>query len=224
MLIACWSVKGGSGTTVVAASLALLLASSASGVLLADLAGDAPAVLGLPEPAGDGLYDWLDAAADAAALDRLAIDAAPGLSLIPRGRVTSFGGAGSGRSQLPEPHERMTALAAALAARSSPCVADLGVISSQSAQLAASATSSLLVIRPCYLALRRAVAAPVRPSGVVLVDEPARALGRHDVEDVLGVPVVATVAFDPAVSRAVDAGLLAARLPRQLARSLRPAA
>lgn len=224
MLIACWSVKGGSGTTVVAASLALLLASSASGVLLADLAGDAPAVLGLPEPMGEGLYDWLDATADASALNRLAVEAAPGLSLIPRGRVTSFGGAGPGRLDRREPQDRMTALAAALAARSSTCVVDLGVISADSAQLAASATSSLLVIRPCYLALRRAVAAPVRPSGVVLVDEPARALGRHDVEDVLGVEVVATVAFDPAVSRAVDAGLLAARLPRQLARSLRPAA
>jgi uncharacterized lipoprotein YbaY len=224
VLIACWSVKGGSGTTVVAASLALLLASSVPGVLLADLAGDAPAVLGLPEPTGEGLYDWFDATADAAALDRLAVQAAPGLSLIPRGRATSFIGAGPGRLDRCEPQERMTALAAALAARSSTCVVDLGVIAPHSAQLAASATTSLLVIRPCYLALRRAVAAPVRPSGVVLVDEPARALGRHDVEDVLGVPVVATVAFDPAVSRAVDAGLLAARLPRQLARSLRPAA
>ena len=125
MLIACWSVKGGSGTTVVAASLALLLASSASGVLLADLAGDAPAVLGLPEPMGEGLYDWLDATADASALNRLAVEAAPGLSLIPRGRVSSFGGAGPGRLDRREPRDRMTALAAALAARSSTCVVPL---------------------------------------------------------------------------------------------------
>jgi hypothetical protein len=35
------------------------------------------------------------------------------------------------------------------------------------------------------------------------------------------VPVEATVAIDPAIARAVDAGLLAARLPRSLGRDLR---
>jgi hypothetical protein len=83
---------------------------------------------------------------------------------------------------------------------------------------------SLLVLRPCYLALRRAVAAPFRPSGVVLVREPGRALTRRDVEAVLGVPVRAEVDVDPAIARAVDAGLLTARLPRGLERALRDAA
>ena len=51
MLIACCSTKGGVGTSVVAAALALLLGRTADqGVVLADLAGDGPAVLGLPEP------------------------------------------------------------------------------------------------------------------------------------------------------------------------------
>src|SRR5205823_4979023 len=44
MLISCWSVKGGSGTTVVAAAIALALARSAP-VVLADFGGDAPTVL-----------------------------------------------------------------------------------------------------------------------------------------------------------------------------------
>ena len=87
----------------------------------------------------------------------------------------------------------------------------------------ASATS-LLVTRPCFIALRRALTLPVRPTGVVLVEEPGRALGRTDVEDVLGAPVVATVAVDAAVARAVDAGLLASRLPTGLGRSLRDVA
>src|SRR5260370_31120138 len=56
VLIACWSVKGGSGATVVAAALALLLArSTRGGAALADLAGDAPAAFGVPEPEGGGL-------------------------------------------------------------------------------------------------------------------------------------------------------------------------
>ena len=82
-----------------------------------------------------------------------------------------------------------------------------------------SATSgaALLVTRACYLALRRAVATPWRPDGVVLVAEPGRALHGPDIERAVGVPVVATISHDPAVARAVDAGLLAARLPRMLA-------
>ena len=78
--------------------------------------------------------------------------------------------------------------------------------------------------RACYLALRRAADPPLRPSGVVLVTEPGRALDRTDVEQVVGAPVRAEVAVDPAVARAVDAGLLASRLPRGLERALRRAA
>ncbi len=91
-------------------------------------------------------------------------------------------------------------------------------------ELLGAADRSLLVVRPCYLALRRAAAVPVRPTGVVLVTEEGRALGRRDVEQVLGVPVVAEVPVVPAIARAVDAGLLAGRVPVALATSLRSAA
>ena len=64
--------------------------------------------------------------------------------------------------------------------------------------------------------------ASLRPSGVVLVTEAGRALQARDVAGVLGVPVVAEVAVEAAVARAVDAGLLAARLPRSLGRGVRP--
>ena len=65
---------------------------------------------------------------------------------------------------------------------------------------------------------------PLRPSEVVLLSEPGRALTRADVEDCVGAPVVAEVAVDPQVARAVDAGLLATRLPRALAREVGRAA
>jgi hypothetical protein len=44
------------------------------------------------------------------------------------------------------------------------------------------------------------------------------------VEAAVGAPVVATLTLDPAVARAIDAGLLAARLPRLIQRQLRDAA
>lgn len=214
MLIACWSSKGGAGTTVVAATLALLLARRTGAAVLADLAGDAPAALGLPEPGSPGLAEWLDAGPEVPpdALARLEQEAGPGLALLHRG---------SGALA----PERADVLAALLAADHRPVVVDCGALAGDTAlTVAAGATRSVLVTRACFLSLRRALSAPVRPSEVVLLSEPGRSLSRRDVEDCLGAPVVAEVAVDPLVARAVDAGLLASRLPRSLARELDRAA
>jgi len=218
MVIACWSPKGGSGTTVIACGLAALLSRSGStaGALLADLSGDATSVVGVAEPLGPGLAEWLAAGSDvgASALVRLEVEAAAGLRLL--------AWKPPGPDHQPAPG-RAEELLDALAADRRPVVADCGPgATGAGLALAAGAQASLLVLRPCYLALRRALAAPVRPSGVVLVVEPGRALGRADVEDVLGVPVRAEVTVDAAVARAVDAGLLARRVPRSLERALRP--
>ena len=56
--------------------------------------------------------------------------------------------------------------------------------------------------------------------GVVLIEEPGRALTHADVERSVRAPIVATVGWDTRVARAVDAGLLATRLPRPLHRAL----
>ena len=214
MLIACWSPKGGSGTTVVACGLATLL-SRRGPALVADLSGDASAVLGVAEPSGPGLAEWLAAGPDvaAAALGRLEVDVGAGLRLLAwKPPVPDFRAAPG----------RADALLEALSADPRPVVADCGSGTvGAGLALAAGASVSLLVLRPCYLALRRALAAPVRPSGVVLVAEGGRALGRRDVEEVLGVPVRAEVAVEEAVARAVDAGRLARRVPRSLERALR---
>jgi hypothetical protein len=189
-------------------------------VVLADLAGDVPAALGLPEPDGPGLAGWLGAGEDtpADALARLEVPGPAGLAVLPLGGAPGLGaGPGAGH--------RGELLAAALATDPRPVVVDCGSSpAAAAAAVAAGATVSLLVTRACYLSLRRALAAAVRPSAVVLVDEPGRALGVDDIEQVLGVPVRARVAHDASVARAVDAGLLSNRLPRGLERALRHAA
>jgi hypothetical protein len=215
VLVTCWSVKGGSGTTVVATGLAVLLARrlpQGERVLLVDGGGDAPAVLGAREPTGPGWSDWLDAAdVDGGALRRLEVEVAPQLDLLPIGRG-------------PRPEEGSAdRLLGGLAGRG-VVVVDAGVASPFAFGLAAGSTMSLLVIRPCYLALRRALAAPVRPSSIVVVEDGKRALDALDIEDVLGAPVRTVVPWDAAIARCVDAGLLAARLPGALASALRAAA
>jgi len=215
MLIACWSSKGGAGTTVVATTLALLLARRAeSGAVLADLAGDAPAVLGMAEPDDPGIAGWLAAGADVPvdALARLEQPVGPALTMLSRGHG-------------PLEEARAEVLAGLLAADPRPVVADCGTAPTGAAGvLAAGADRSILVTRACFVSLRRALAAPIRPSEVVLLTEPGRSLTRRDVEECLGVAVVASVDVDPAVARAVDAGLLATRLPRGLIRELSHAA
>lgn len=214
MLVACWSSKGGASTTVVAAALALVCADREGGALLADLAGDLPAVLGAAEAHGPGLAGWLAAGDDVPvdALARLEEPVAPGVGLLHRG-------AG------PLQPERGDVLGALLGSDPRLVVVDCGTAPDGAARtIAAGADRSILVTRACFVSLRRAIEAPVRPSHVVLVAEPGRSITRHDIETYIGVPVVAVVDVDPAVARAVDAGLLATRLPRGLARELRRAA
>jgi hypothetical protein len=204
----CWALKGGSGTTLIAAALALSIRTDS---LLVDLDGELPMVIGGPEPVGQGVADWLASDAPASALAHLAVDIDRTTRLIPRGTA------------VPDAHDdRWQDLRAWLATQGS-VVIDAGT-GAPPAALVGDGVRSLLVTRNCYLALRRAALASCRPDGVVLVKEPGRALGKRDVEHSVGAPVIASVSIDPAVSRSVDAGLLVSRLPRLLTRDLRGAA
>jgi MinD-like ATPase involved in chromosome partitioning or flagellar assembly len=201
-----WGVKGGSGVSVTAAAAALEAAAHER-TLLVDLAGDQPAVLGIEEPTGQGVLDWC--AADAVtddALTRLEVRVGDGLDLLPSGRRTS------------SPPDRLNDLWATLGNDPRNVVVDAGVCADTTV---VPSGRSLLVIRSCYLALRRASRLTVRPDGVVVVLDPGRALDRRDVGDVVGAPVVATLEVDPAVARAVDAGTFARRMPPRLHAAVR---
>ncbi len=156
------------------------------------------------------MCDWLvSPTAGPADLFRLAVTVRDDVQLIPRGIAHP-------------PDDQWSRLAAALGPPAT-IIVDAGT-GCPPRPLHDAASHSLLITRPCYIALRRAQQLGVRPSGIVLVDEPGRALTSSDIEHALGVPVVAEVRLDPAVARAVDAGLLTTRLPRSLILSLRSAA
>lgn len=221
MLFALWSPKGGSGTSVVSAALAVAL-SRRRPVLLADLAGDLPAILGLaPERPVAGpsplpypsLLRWLAAGpvAESDALDALTCRITDRLDLLPLG---SRAGASPGDV----PPESGAALAAAFAGGPA-AVVDAGRAEHPFQRaLVEVADASVVVIRGCYLALRRAVDDDLvaRAAGVVVLTEPERALAPSDVADILGAPVLAAVEVTPKVARAVDAGVLLHRPPRGL--------
>ena len=151
------------------------------------------------------------------ALDRFAIDAGGGLALLPSGDGDLTGAT----------PEAGAALAVALSTDPRPTIVDAGVLGARSDPALQAfvevADASVIVVRGCYLALRRAVHIDLatRASGAVFVDEAGRSLGIRDVANVLGVPVLATVGVRASTARAVDAGVLPARLPDALARPAR---
>lgn len=225
MLITCWSVKGGSGVSVVAAAMAGLMARRHGSAVLVDLGGDQGALHGLPEPSGPGVCDWAASEAPAEKLALLTLGSGSEVMVLPPGDAPPVGTL-----------VRAKELAAAAATLAEVVVVDagrpLGAHPEQSEHPGSEAHlavhlrnlgTSLFVTRACYLSLRRARATGVDADGVVLLDEPGRALGARDVSEVLGLPVIGVVDADPEVARAVDAGTLSRRIPRTLSRGLRRA-
>lgn len=228
MYTLCWSAKGGSGTTVVAAALAIVSARRRP-TLLIDLGGDLPAALGVAEPDGPGVGDWL--ASPHASVDRLAalaVELAPMLCLLPAGTLAP---------DTPIDDVQAERLASACERLGDGAVVDAGRHAGHRV-LHECAGRSLTVVRPCYLGLRRALHSLHPPSGprtshltsagptarptveAVVVRDRERAYTSADVTRVLGVALAAEVPWDPAVARAVDSGQLLARLPTSLARPL----
>lgn len=161
------------------------------------------------------MSEWLELdRPDAEALARLEIPVRPGLHLIPRGSAPLVA----------DPANLLTALRrmrAGLAPRT--VVIDCGVLGrgdELAAALVDSVDMSLVVVRECFVALRALQHSSRTPDGVIVITESGRVLGRPDVELVANAPVVAEVAWDSSVFRAVDAGMARARLPRGLLRSL----
>lgn len=210
MLVAYWSAKGGVGTSVLAAAHAL---TSPGPTVLVDFGGDLPAVLGASVDADrPGVTDWLTAGdhVPTDALDRLTVAAGAGVELLCRGTAPDDPDASDARAEV---------LAAVLSSGPRLVIVDAGTSPvGPAATLCRAADRSVLVTRACYVGVQRALRAPMGATEIALVREPQRSLRSADIEAALGVPVRAQVTVDPAVARAVDAGLLAARLPRPLRR------
>ena len=201
MFIICRSPKGGVGTSVVAAAIALHRARRGEDTVLVDLAGDQPDLLGVVAPEL-GVGDWL-AAGDDVPVDGLAsleVDVAERLRLLGRGTVAPA-------------VDRLPVHATVLAGARRAVVIDAGVAGD--VHWAGGEGEEVVVLRACYLAVRRAGRLGSR-ARLVVIEEPGRALRSADVAAAVGVPVWRRLTLDPAVARSVDAGLLAARLPRSL--------
>ena len=211
MFTICWSCKGGSGTSVVAAALAAVSALTTPTILV-DLAGDQPALLGLTTPE-QGISEWMS--------NKMQLEF--GDLLMKCGRNLSV--AARGGELLPDHNSGdWNYLSRALSQihdQAINIVVDAG-ISSVSKTLWEVADTNYLIIRPCYLALRKAVEQNRSTTGVILITGGDRVLTRRDVQSVLKTEVVAEIALDPEIARRVDSGLLHSRIPPALSAALSP--
>jgi MinD-like ATPase involved in chromosome partitioning or flagellar assembly len=230
MMQVCWSIKGGSGTTVVASSLALVTTQSRristseresgavrdNDVLLVDLGGDCGRALGMRDIPLQGVVDWLHSpqSVDSSALDRLRVSAPNGLSLL-----------ASGNGELFDVEPQRWRELISYVRRQHQTVIDLGMNCPLEVRqmFLAAADQSLLVVRNCYLALQNPsiVDASQRiENDVIFVREDGRAHSKKDVEVATQSRVIAEIRVDPLIARSVDAGLLYSNLPRALTRPI----
>lgn len=206
--------KGGVGTSVVAAATALECARRTRTVLI-DFGGDLAQIFGVETDGKQGVHDWLAASRDVGpeSLIHLTVDVAANLALLPAGLQPS-------RSVAPE---RAVNLVEAMNDSGDVVVADVGAlveVTDPRSFICVSGDRTSCVIRACYLALRRFSKLPVLVDDIVEIEEPGRSLRTLDIEAVVGMPVATRIPLDPAIARAVDAGLLGQRMPRSLRRNV----
>lgn len=199
------SPKGGTGTSVVAASLAIV-SSSSSPTLLVDLAGDQAAILGLPQPP-IGLSDWANGMTYRE-FDEIVSLCHDNLYLAPTGTFDF-------ETLNANAWDRLLRALSLKHSEGCNIIVDLGRADIPLA-LRKIVDTCYLVTRPCYLALRRAVDLETAFSGVIVVNEPDRVLTSRDVESVLKLKCVAEIPYTSEISRRVDSGLLKSRLPMAL--------
>ena len=184
--------------------------------MLVDFCGAQADICGVDANDLPGVVDWLHSGADVGvdALENLFVEVAPGLMLLPRGSRPLPVSAGE-----IDP-DRIGMLISTLAAMES--VADVGVVDmdllSPRVLIVGGSDRTVMVVRSCYLALRRLGRLPVVIDSLVEVVEAGRSLRTVDIEAVAAMPVNARLRVDPTVARSVDAGRIVHRTPRPLRR------
>lgn len=202
MMLTLAGAKGGVGTTTVAAACAVTAAHDGADVLLVDAAGnlgpsDAACALGIPAGVPVAWPTEVRAGAGARLEVMRAVDPAD----IAQGIDDTAATVVIVDAGTVDRHEALTS------------AVDLG--------------RWCVVLRESYLDLARLVLTDelghrsTSSAGMVIVQEPGRALGPTDLEQTLSLPTVARVAVRANVARSVDAGVLGVRCPEHLRDSAR---
>ncbi|MFZ4515603.1 MAG: hypothetical protein ACOYN3_04760 [Acidimicrobiia bacterium] len=205
MLITVWSPKHGSGVSTIAAALAI---AADRPVRLVDLDEDQSAIFGMAcDPIG-GLHEELTASSGEAVWSH-AFHVAPHVMLLSRGARAI---------------DALDNAALARHVRAWQVSDELHIVDAGSADTGAAhacidgADISLVVLRPCYLALRRAVrhGRVAESDGLIVIEDPDRPLRAREVADVVQRPILGRVPVRAAIARAIDAGVFSTRFPAEL--------
>lgn len=214
-----WSAKGGSGTSTVAAGVAVRLASRGRETVLVDLAGEQAALLGVitaDNTDTPGVCDWATSNTDRGSLDGLVEELAPNLGLLRPGTRTVDDICDTPPES--QPRHRLLDAFEALSSSNRTVVVDAGLDPHELRDTAPAVP--VCVIRNCYLALRRSQRQTGPHDRIAVVEEPHRALRTRDVVAALAADKAATLVWDQSVARSVDAGTIVSQLPPPLSRGV----
>lgn len=218
MMATMWALKGGQGTSTTTA-MAAVGTSADRPALLVDLCGDQTSLFRMGRHQ-QGIAEWSAGQEPAEELARHALHVTDTLRLLPRGQGPIY------PQRTDELYEWLIR-----AQPIDPVIVDAGTLDPESGgeardhrlrRFAAEvAPASILVTKPCYLALRRGALNSISPTGVVMVADTRRALGPKDIEQATGAPVLATIGYDHDIALAADGGNIAQQAWKEPVEQLR---
>lgn len=207
-----WSLKGGQGTSVTAAIIALRHQFHHDSVLIIDFGGDIAPILGQRVESQVGLIDWFLSQSGPEALDQLVTPLLPQLSLL-------YSGTGVPAREATPFEDRWATLEAWLNHDGRVTIVDLGTLPGQPGQLGSlwvqlttwllQQYHTTLVTRPEYLSLRRYFEHDTIVDSLAILQTSTELLSAEDVADLCDRPVHFHIAIDETISHAVESGTLA---------------
>lgn len=222
MLISIFSPKGGSGcstsTCLIAKSLAGHIPNTE--VFLIDAYnGDLDSIVGVESESEYGFVQWVESANPTTTnLDRISNNVLENLSFVKYSSVkrdiylrnVEIDNADA---------EKFEKVATALNSEENICVVDLGTrVDAVSNSIIASSDLVIMVMKSCYVGLNRATAHPYieKVDAAIIIEEQGRSIGSKQISEVLKINCIIEIDARRDFARAVDAGVLVVRTPKNM--------
>lgn len=226
MLVSIFSPKGGSGTS----TNACLLAKSFSRhmpsmpiVLIDAFNGDLDSIVGIDPESEYGFAQWLESAnPNIHNLEKISNSVFENLTFVSNSSV-KHDRFSSQTNSVEDKAERYEKITSALSDDASVCIVDLGTrVDALSSVIVAASDLVVMAIKSCYVSLNRATAHPYREyaDACIFIEEQGRSINSKQVSEVLKINCIIELDARRDFARAIDAGVLLFRTPKNMIASI----
>lgn len=222
MLVSIFSPKGGSGCSTSTCLIAKSLASHMPNIevfLIDGHNGDLDSIVGIETESEYGFVQWLESANPTVTnLDRISNSVFENLSFVKFSSVKrdAYSNIIEIESADVEKFEKITT---ALSGEENICVVDLGTrVDAISNSIVAASDLVIMVMKGCYVGLNRATAHPYSQyvDAAIVIEEQGRSIGSRQISEVLKINCIIEIDARRDFARAIDAGVLIFRTPKNM--------